>query len=475
MKKFLPLTLLAACTLGPNYETPEVCLPCHFEGEVHTTSSVDLATWWKQFEDPLLDELIDEALCCNYDLRIALHKIEEVRGLYRIDRSILYPQIQGNMVAVRSRRSANLGSDVIEETETPSEILPTDFSGPLIQNFFQLGLDASWELDFFGKNRRKAEAALRDLEASEEAAIDVQISLIGEVALRYIDLRSLQERIQSQEEQIQSQKELLSLAQTRYDAGLTSYLDVSRAEVRLNLAESNLPPLQEARKQTLNALAVLLGRPPEAFCVGEGKIPLALDRLPCELPSTLLCRRPDIRKAERELAAATARIGAAKAELFPTFSLIGSFGTQANLLEDVFAWPSRFWTIGPSMVWNLFTGGRLIAQIKVTNERQKQALLAYEKTIQESLREVEDRLVGYLQENRRLFALEEQLANSSFLRDLSLEQYVSGLISFDNVLDAETALYISQKEMIQSKGALMVQLIGLYKSLGGGWQCLDSP
>ncbi|NGX59048.1 MAG: Outer membrane protein OprM [Chlamydiae bacterium] len=465
---------LAGCTLGPNHEVPEVCFPCHYEEAPCQTDCVELATWWQQFDDPLLDEFIEEALSCNYDLQIALHKIEEVRALYKIDRSNLYPQIQGNMVGLRARRSENLGTDPIETSESPVELIPPDFSGPLIQYFFQAGFDASWELDFFGKNKRKAQAAYHDFEATQESALDVQITLLSDVARSYIDIRALQQEIETKEDQIERQKDLLELAKSRYDAGLTSYLDVTKAQAELDAQESSLPPLQEQLKQTIHGLAILLGKPPENFCVGEGLIPKARGLIPSDLPSDLLCRRPDIRRAERELAGATARIGVAKAELFPSFSLLGSFGTQSSVLDKLFIWPSRFWTIGPSMIWNLFTGGRLLAQIEVTNERQKQAILSYESAINDALKDVEDRLVGYFKEESRLESLEEQLSTTSLLRDLTFDQYLSGLISFDDVLDAEKDLFQTQQTMIQSQGTLMLQLVGLYKALGGGWECFAS-
>jgi len=474
MKKLIPLLFLAGCTLGPDHQTPEVCLPSYYEETPCDTEPVDLAIWWHQFDDQLLNELVEEALACNYDLQIALHKIEEIRALYKIDRSELYPQIQGNMVAIRDRRSENLGSGIVEATQSPTEIFPTDFTGPLTQYFFQVGFDASWEIDIFGKNRRKTQAAYHDFEVSQENALDVQITLVSDVARSYVDIRSFQQQIQAKKEQIERQADLLELACSRYAAGLTSYLDVTQAKALLDAQKATLPPLQEELKVTIHGLAILLGKAPENFCIDEGCIPMAAGLIPSDLPSDLLLRRPDIRGAEREIAAATARIGQAKAELFPTFSLLGSFGTQANVLDKVFVWPSRFWSIGPSMIWNLFTGGRLLAQIEVTNERQKQAILTYEKSINDALKDVEDRLVGYFKEEERLIALEEQLCTISLSRDLTYDQYLAGLISLDSVLDTERNLYLTQKDMIESQGTVMLQLIRLYKALGGGWECFAS-
>lgn len=474
MRYLIPLLFLSSCMMGPHYNTPEICLPAEYEQAPCEKQDINLSVWWKQFEDPMLDQLMDEAIACNYDLRIALHKIEEVRGQYRIDRSILYPQIQGNMVAVRARRSANLSSDIIEATGTPEEIQATDFGGPLIQWFYQTGLDAVWEIDLWGKNLFKSKAAFYDLEATQENALDIQITLLSDVASSYIDIRSLQQRIKAKKQQICSQIELLELAQSRYEAGLTSFRDVTLAKSQLDAQEGTLPPLEEALQVSKNGLAILLGKAPEEFCIEEGYIPIAAGHIPSEMPSDLICRRPDIRQADRELAATVTRVGVSWRELLPTFNLTGSFGTQSNILDKLFVWPSRYWTIGPDMVWNLFTGGRLIAQIKIANERQKQALLNFEQTVKTALKEVEDRLVGYVQEQNRLTALEEQLAAASLTRDLSLEQYLAGLISLDDVLDAETSLYETQETMLNSQGTQMVQLVGLYKALGGGWECSKS-
>lgn len=477
MKKIWILILLAGCTFGPDHEAPVVCMPDTYKQGPEECEEVDLSTWWEQFEDPLLNAFVTDALACNYDLRIALQRIEEVRGLYRIDRSLLYPQIQGNFVALRTRGSETLTADVAAISDTPAEVVASDFGtgSGMIQNFYQMGLDASWEIDIWGKNRKFAQAAFHEFEASQEEALAVQISLISDVATSYVDIRTLQQQILAKKEQIERQEELLELAETRYQAGLASHVDATQAKARLEFIRSTLPPLEEQLEQTIHGLAVFLGRPPECLEIEVGSIPIAVGRIPCDLPSTLLCRRPDIRQVERELAAATARIGVAIAELFPSFSLTGNFGVQSTFWDKLFIWPSRFWTIGPNMVWNLFTGGRLLGQIQVANERQKQAILAYEKAVITALQDVENSLIGFYKEEERLEAQEERLEANSLLRDYALDQYLAGLVSFDDVLDAERDLYIVQQVMIESSGTLMLQLIGLYKSLGGGWQCFAMP
>lgn len=475
MKRFGLLLLLSGCMLGPDPEAPPVCMPEDYQETPTKREEIDLANFWEQFEDPKLNELVDEALCCNLDFQVALRRIEEVRAQYRIESSLLYPQIQGNFVAIRARRSENLTGDVIESPAGITEILPTDFAGPLIQNFFQLGFDASWEIDLWGKNRRRSQAARFDFQATQDEALDIQIALISDVARAYIDARTLQKQVDTQAEQISRNQSLLTLAESRFEAGLTNYLDVTKAKAALDTQLALLPPLQENLKTTLFGLAVLLGRQPQGFCLEAGDIPIASGRIPNELPSDLLCRRPDLRKAEADLYAATARIGQAKAELFPSFSLLGTFGTQSGKFDDLFVWPSRFWTIGPSMIWNLFTGGRLTGQIQVANEQQKQALLSYEQAILNALQDVESSLIGYFKEGERFDALEERYDANKLTRDLTLDQYLSGLVSFDDVLDAERDLYFAQLTLIESKGTHMVQLVGLYKALGGGWECLPTP
>ncbi|MDN3506527.1 MAG: TolC family protein [Simkaniaceae bacterium] len=472
---FIFFLILSGCSLGPDHETPTVWVPHQFEEAPQEQEEMCLSLWWEQFHDKMLSELIDEALSCNYDMNIALFKIEEFRARYKIDRSFLYPQIQANFIEVRARRSGNVSEDVTLETGSATDIPLNDFSGPPIINFYQLGFDASWEIDLWGKNRRRAEVGYRGFEASQEDALDIQISLIADVAQTYIDIRSLQQQIRAIKEQINRRAELLELTEVRYRAGLISHLDVAQAKARLDGSQAGLPRFEKQLKQTLHGLAILLGKPPENFEIGIGEIPKAKGVIPNDLPSTLLCRRPDIRRADRELAAQTSRIGVAIAGLFPSFSLIGDFGFQSNDISNFLVWPSRFWTIGPNMIWNLFTGGRLITQIKVEKEIQKQAILKYEKTVIQSLQEVEDRLIGYFKEESRLENLEEKLASNSYILELTMDRYLAGLVPFDNVLEAEDTFYISEEEMIESQGTLMVQLVGLYKALGGGWQCFDLP
>lgn len=475
MKKLCWLVFLTSCMVGPDPEDPGICMPEKYENTNKATEKISLSDFWTQFNDPLLNELVDEALASNLEFQIALRKIEEVRAKYRIESSFLYPQIQGNFIAIRARRSENLSTDVIESTDSVTEILPDNLSGPYIQNFFQLGFDSSWEIDLWGKNRRRAQAAHFDFQATQEEALAVQIALVSDVARAYIDIRTLQKKIAIQKKQIFRSKEILNLAESRFKAGLSNYIYITRAKAALDSQAAALPILEKNMKRTSYGLAVLLGKQPENFLLTDGDLPIATEKIPSDLPSTLLLRRPDIRQAEAKLHAATSRIGQSKANLFPSFPLLGTFGTQAESFDNLFVWPSRYWTIGPTMIWNLFTGGRLTGQIRVANERQKQALLFYEQVVLTALSDVEGQLIGYFKEKQRLDALNKKIESELLNQKLTFDQYHAGLASFDEVLDAEVLLNSTELSLIESKGTLMVQLIGLYKALGGGWQCSPMP
>ncbi|NGX45506.1 MAG: Outer membrane protein OprM [Chlamydiae bacterium] len=475
MKYLALLALLAGCMVGPDHSVPEVALPESYE-QAHITQEepIDLATWWTQFGDPFLEELVDEALCCNFDFLIALRKIEEMRAQFKIEKSALYPQIAGDAAAIRSRQSENLVSEVIEDPVTFTSATDTNFAGPLIQNFFQIGLDATWELDFWGKNRRRAEFGLQQYQASQESALNVRISLVAEVSRAYVVIRSLQKQVSISKEQIGRQKELLQLVRSLYEAGLVSHGDVARAQAELEREEGNLPLFERELKASIFTLAQALGRPPEGMVARFSETaPIPVGALPEAMPSELLRRRPDIRQAERELAAATSRIGIAKAEFFPSFSLLGNFGVQSNDKDLLFVWPSRFWTIGPSMVWNLFTGGRLIGQLQVETERQKQAVFFYEKAINDSLVDVEVALVGYFKQKERVQNLNERIESNLLIRAYALDQYLAGLIPIFEVIEAEKELFRNQLLEVAAAETETTFLISLYKALGGGWECSE--
>jgi NodT family efflux transporter outer membrane factor (OMF) lipoprotein len=340
-------------------------------------------------------------------------------------------------------------------------------------NLFQLGFDATWELDIFGGVRRAVEAADADVAAAEETRRDVLVTLLSEVALNYVQLRGAQRRLTIASENIAAQQDTLELTRVRFQAGFTNELDVTQAQAQLATTQSQVPLLQTAIRQAIYQLSVLVGQPPGAL-VAEleqaAPIPSTPPDVPIGLPSDLLRRRPDIRVAERQLASATAQIGVATADLFPKFSLTGSFGTQTSNFRHFLDAKSLFWSIGPAVSWPIGDAGRIRANIAVQNARQEEALDTYEKTVLTAFQDVESALIAYENEKARHQALIGAVASNQKSTDLSNELYSRGLTAFLNVLVSQQALYVSQDQLVQSETAALTDLIALYKALGGGWE-----
>ncbi|HSW46747.1 MAG TPA: efflux transporter outer membrane subunit, partial [Phycisphaerae bacterium] len=346
------------------------------------------------------------------------------------------------------------------------------------QNLFQTGFDATWEVDVFGGVRRSVEAAGADIQAAEEYQRHVLVSLLSEVARNYIETRSNQRRLTIAAENISSQQDTLELTRTRFNAGLTSELDVAQAQAQLATTQSQVPVLEMLLAQAIHRLGVLLGQPPESLVdelVQAAPIPAVPPEIPVGLPSELLHRRPDIRRSERQLAAATARIGVATAELFPRFSLTGSFGTQTDDIQHFLDRKSLFWSVGPTMSWPIFDAGRIRANIDVQDIRQQQALALYQQAILIALEEVENALVAYRQEQVRYRHLATAAKSNRRAFDLANERYAKGLADFLSVLESQRSLYVTEDALIQSEGRAVASLIAIYKALGGGWETETSP
>ncbi len=339
-------------------------------------------------------------------------------------------------------------------------------------NFYQAGFDASWELDVFGGIRRGIEAADAEVEATVEARRDVLVTLLAEVARNYVDVRGLQAQIGVARQNLEAQKKTLELTQARLQAGRAAELDVVRAQAQVSTTASLIPLLDARRIQATHRLAVLLGREPGSLreeLLKAAAIPAPPPEVPVGLPSDLLRRRPDLRRAERELAAATSRIGVATAELYPKFSLTGVFGLESIDASDFVKAGSRAWSVGPTIRWSLFQGGRIRAKIEVENARQEQAAILYERSILVALQEVEDALVAYAKEQAHRAELAESVAATLKAVDLADQRYTQGLADFLSVLDAQRSLYGTQDALIQSEGRISGHLVALYKALGGGW------
>ncbi len=332
---------------------------------------------------------------------------------------------------------------------------------------------ASWEIDLFGRIRRSVEAADANLEATTEAYRDVLVSVLSEVALGYIDVRSTQERLRLAHANVEGQKETLQLTEDRFEAGLVSALDVAQAQSNLANTESLIPTLSNLLERSLNRMAVLLGEPPGSLheeLATPAPIPDEPEHMTTGLPTDLLRQRPDVRLRERELAAQTARIGVATADLYPSFSLSGVLGLQSANSGNLFSGSSLTWGVGLPIRWDLFNGGRIRSQIEAEEARTEQALLAYEQTVLSALEEVENAMVAYEQESIRRERLREAVDATSRSLELVLTQYRSGIADFQNVLDTQRSLLVRQDDLAVSEGLVVSNLISLYRALGGGWE-----
>lgn len=461
----LLLAWLSGCAVGPDYRRPETALPDTFHNSRQGGVGVkqeNLSLWWTSFNDPSLTSLIEQAAQSNIDLRISAARVKEARAIYGITDSALWPNINVSGSYNRSRTSEN----------TP-QAKRGGLPGGITYNLFQAGLDASWEIDLFGGIARAAEAAGADLEASEETMRMVLVTLCGDIAKNYIEFREIEREIVLTRQAIQSQQNTLDLTIVRYKAGLSPYLDVTRTEALLASTRSMLPSLEKALKQSTHRIAVLIGREPGLVIPElskEAPVPVPSRDIIGILPSELLIRRPDIRRSERELAAASARIGIATSDLFPKFSLTGSFGLQSGDAKDLDSYSSRFWSVGPAVRWPIFAAGRISANIKVQDARYEQAVARYELVVLSALEEVENALVAYYAEQDRMSSLAENVNANRAATAMTNELYAKGLLDFLSLLDAERSLLASESQLTQSEAAFSSSLVTLYKALGGGWE-----
>jgi len=488
------LVLILGCKTGPDYKKPDVSVPGNWSEPLangEKPDSAQLASWWKVFADPLLESLVTRAVESNFDLKIAEARVREARAALRVTDAGLWPQINvsGSYTRTQSQAISSAAAGAGSSTGTsgaltqgePSATIPsTGSSGegsststPKRQNdLYQAGFDASWELDVFGGTRREKEASKADLEAAEENRKDTMVTLVAEVARNYFGLRAVQSRLEIAQRNIKIQQDSLDITRARFQSGLTSELDVKRAEALLSSTQAPVPGLEAAAKQAVHRLGVLLGCAPgalQAELAAAVALPANPPEVPVGLPADLVVRRPDVRRAERQFAAATARIGVANADLYPKFSLTGSFSGVSTDFDGLRLDANHIWAIGPSIRWPIFDGGRIRANIRIQNARQEQALAAYEKAVMGSLEEVENALVAYAKEQNSLVYLGQAFDANQRALDMANELYSKGLVDFLNVLDAERSLFAAEDLRTQSKAAVLTNLVALYKSLGGGW------
>lgn len=485
------LVVLAGCTVGPKYKHPDVATPGTFAGAKATTqpSVVDVAHWWTTFNDPTLDTLIARAVAANLDLRLAIARVREARAQRGVVGADLFPNVNVSGSYTHSRGSENAFSFGGNGNGTGNgngnsgngsggSVNPGfgNFAVPgLESDLYQAGFDANWEIDVFGRVRRSIEAAKADIGAAVADEGDTLITLLAEVARNYIEVRGFQRRLDIAHANVKSQQDTLELTQARFKAQLISELDVTRAEAQVATTASQIPDLESQRNQAAHRLAVLLGQEPTALLgelldAEETKIPVGPPDVPPGLPSDLLRRRPDIRRAERELAAATARVGVATADLFPRFSLTGSLGLQSEDFHDLASMDSKFFNVGPSVSWPIFDAGRIRSNIQVQNARQEQAVAKYEQSVLTALEDVENALIGYAKEQQRRESLKRAVDANRRSVEMSKQLYDRGLTDFLDVLEAQRAQFLSEDALVQSDRTISTNLVALYKALGGGWE-----
>jgi NodT family efflux transporter outer membrane factor (OMF) lipoprotein len=463
------LALLTGCAVGPNYHQPNITTTSSWTSPLangETNSPAHLAAWWKTFNDTNLDSLMATAVQSNLTLRIAEAHVREARAERGVVAGGLWPSAGGSASYSRNRFGANSFPPLAK------------FGVPLDYNLYNAGFDAAWELDIFGGTRRAVEAANAEIGVAEYGQRDVLVSLLAEVARNYIGARGYQQRLAITRRNIQVQQEILDLTSNRFDNGLGSDLEVQQATALLTATKAQVPSLETGFDQSVHHLAVLLGQPPGALIDEmsvEKTIPLTPPEVPVGLPSDLLQRRPDVQRAENELAAATARIGVAKADLFPKFSLTGFAHLESVSANNWFDYASHAWSAGPTVQWEIFQAGSVRANVRVQNARQEQALDSCQQTVLVALEDAENALTAYAREQTRRESLSQSVQANERALELATQLYNNGLADFLGVLDSERSLYAAQDALVQSDQTVSLNLVQLYKALGGGWQNETNP
>ena len=461
---FLILILAGCAAVGPNYTRVAPKAPEKWHAELESglsagrLNSETLAHWWITLNDPELSSLVERAVKDNLTLKDAQSRLREARALRGISKAGLFPTLDAG-ASVTKRRSS-------ENSDTGTE-----------SNLYAAGFDAGWELDVFGGVRRSMEAAQASLEATEADLHNVMVSLLAEVALNYVEVRTYQARLSASYANIKTQQETYDLNRSRYEAGIIDELAVQQALYNLERSRSQIPTLEIGLEAAKNRLAVLLGESPGALHqeLNETKpIPVPPMTVAVGVPAETLRNRPDIRIAERNLAAQTARIGVATADLYPKFRLFGTIGLESLSSKDFLEWASRTWSIGPGVSWNIFDAGAIRQNIKVQTARQEQALIQYESAVLSAQEEVENVLVAFAKEQRRREYLARGTEAARQADLLARDRYQAGLVDFSNVLISQLSLLSFQDELVQSDGAVTTNLVRLYKALGGGWQFYEA-
>jgi NodT family efflux transporter outer membrane factor (OMF) lipoprotein len=461
------MALLAGCaTVGPDYRELQMAMPERY-GEATATGEVELARWWRAFGDPQLSALVERALAQNLDVAAAAARIREARALERAAGAARLPQVSAEASVTRQRISENaLPVPVGAGAPGGAFALPgTEFTT------WRSGLDASWEIDLFGRTRRAVEAAQGRADAAVWNRRDAEVSVAGEVASAYLRLRTLQAAIATARAELSRQQQFERLVESRTRGGLVTGQDLAQQRSERAAADAAIPALEAEAKAEVHAIGTLLGAGPDVLA-GELSAPLALPAvppIPAGLPSDLLRRRPDIRGAERRLAAATAETGVAVAELYPRFSLTAAPALVSTALSHLLEWGSRSFSAGAAVDWPLFDGGRRRAMVDVRTAQQEQALLGYRKAVLAAHRDVEDALSRIDGGRRQLGQLEAAQAMAARAEEIARVRYRGGLVTNTDVLTAQARRLGLEKQVTETRGAVAQGTVALVRALGGGW------
>lgn len=504
---------LASCTVGPNFTRPSLWSPASWfrasspaaeaaaekdRGTLHSAAPIDVE-WWDSFHDPMLSHLVRRAATLNLDVQTATERLAESRAQRSIAGADEFPQVNGNGSYTRERISprgatalfagggaggggasggAGGGSMATQSNglggrtgAVPSSITGGQTIPPF--NLFQYGFDASWELDLWGRVRRSIEQANADVQASAEARRDALLSSMAEIARDYVQLRGLQRQEQVARNSLNTAKDSAYLTRQRTKAGLASDLDVANADATVAAEQAQLPQFRAQEGQMINALSYLLGETPGALTAELSTpkpVPPTPDVVPLGLPSELTQRRPDIRRAEAQLHAATAGIWVAQADFFPRITLSGSLSIQSLQFKDLGNWASRAYGFGPSVTVPIFQGGRLRATLVLRRAQQREAAIAYRQTVLGAFRDVDDALIAYHSEQTRRVALQAAVTANREAVDLAQRRFRQGISPFLDVLTAERTLFDAEQQLATSTAQVTTDLVQLYKALGGGWE-----
>jgi len=480
----LGVFLLSGCLVGPNYHPPSTAMSDNWNGEcpaICSTQQPAPVAWWKIFCDPLLDGYIEKAAFFNQDILQAEARIVQARAIRQMTASALFPQIAADLNVTRTYFSKNgpaffFSTGAANGISSSTTGLPFQIQIPRIQNLYTALIDVSWEIDIFGKTRRAVEAACAQIGEAVATRNDILISVLAEVARNYMELRGAQRRGQLIEEYLTILEKTRDISSSRLKSGYINRLDLDRVEAEYAQAKAQLPEVHAQIYQNIYALSVLIGTLPETLLCellpiqSLPSIPHCVD---IGLRSDLLRRRPDIRVEERKLAAATANIGVAVASFFPTFTFSGDIGLQSLSLRRLFQGRSLTWAVGGDISVPIYQGGNLIGNLRLAEAKAVEAFFSYQEVVLSALQEAETALVAYTQELKTADALEEAVQKYEQLVKLTRSRNTKGLVAFTDVLDIERQWNTSSQNLLTSQISALVDIIKLYKALGGGWEPCD--